>query len=407
MHPESTSEITNVYLFVSDALRYDYFDDIWTKSGETFRTVCASPLSCSAFASITTGLRPPEHGVWNFSDRIRTDRPVLHDLRDSVLNFRMVHAVADSLGGVDNLNSHEEFHSRLGSIDSPFLVFDRVLPTHAAYGYVKAPPPGTGIPDESDSFASTDEYWQRRAGDREAIRSDYESGVEIAQQLFEARMDVLEDRDLLDETLVVVTGDHGEVLGETGLYGHAPTLSPESVYVPTQFSDRGATARASELETEAGKRPLLSHLDYLPTFASLLDSELDPSGPGRDLTEPGVPSNRSLFTAKRNGPWKLFGLFDEHGGHAFSTMGPIDRLVFGLNLLVRTSAAPANRAEGIRAIRTAVSPDGTFGTPELDRAEARSICERVLAADGESLSTTLDPETREQLRALGYSEREL
>ena len=80
-------------------------------------------------------------------------------------------------------------------------------------------------------------------------------------------MDVLGDRGLAEETLVIYTSDHGELLGEYGFFGHTHLATPEIVYVPTTFCH-------PDLEPSA-EPSLLHHVDLLPTVASVLGDAVD------------------------------------------------------------------------------------------------------------------------------------
>jgi arylsulfatase A-like enzyme len=52
---------------------------------------------------------------------------------------------------------------------------------------------------------------------------------------------------VLDETLVIVTADHGENLGEGGLIGHALSLDERLINVPLVMAGPGAGARIGSL----------------------------------------------------------------------------------------------------------------------------------------------------------------
>jgi len=79
-------------------------------------------------------------------------------------------------------------------------------------------------------------------------------------------------------TLLVVTADHGEEQQEKGFYGHGKTLYNTVIHVPLLISwpERGLFA---------GKRPELnvSTMDILPTLASLLDLDHPEDLAGEDL----------------------------------------------------------------------------------------------------------------------------
>jgi hypothetical protein len=49
----------------------------------------------------------------------------------------------------------------------------------------------------------------------------------------------------------------------------------------------------------------------------------------------------------------------------------------------------------------------TFGSPRFNRETAAAFCEDVFSSTVESRSQTLDEDAKEQLRALGYTEKDI
>ncbi len=85
----------------------------------------------------------------------------------------------------------------------------------------------------------------------------------------------LEARGELDDTLVVVTSDHGEMLGDHGLWGKAGCF-PEAFHVPLVVRGPGVTTgRRVEAYTE--------HVDLLPTLVEALGGEVPLQADGRSL----------------------------------------------------------------------------------------------------------------------------
>ncbi|WP_114576540.1 sulfatase [Saliphagus sp. LR7] len=121
-------------------------------------------------------------------------------------------------------------------------------------------------------------------------------------------LDDLEERGLAEETLVVLTGDHGEALGDHGYTGHGRTLYDEELHVPLVFAHDSLPAGTVGRQART--------VDIVPTLLSL--SGLDPLGPaGRPLFADGAPlaEDRPLFAmayptfedrvALRTEGWKL------------------------------------------------------------------------------------------------------
>lgn len=92
----------------------------------------------------------------------------------------------------------------------------------------------------------------------------------------------LQERDLWDRTLVVITGDHGESLGERGLLGHRFTLADSLLRVPLILRCPRSVPQGFALEEFA------QTTDVLPTILELLDIEPEDDGAqGRVLLREG------------------------------------------------------------------------------------------------------------------------
>ncbi len=101
----------------------------------------------------------------------------------------------------------------------------------------------------------------------------------------------------LAETLIVVTGDHGEAFGQHGQFGHALGIYEENVHVPLYLINAGLFS--GETAVTVG-----GHVDIAPTILNVLD-----------INPPSSWQGSSLFASERNGrtyfysPWAdaLFG----------------------------------------------------------------------------------------------------
>jgi choline-sulfatase len=81
---------------------------------------------------------------------------------------------------------------------------------------------------------------------------------------------------IADDTIVIVTSDHGDMLGERGLW-YKMTFHERAVRVPLLFAGPGIKARRRVREAA-------SHLDLLPTLAALAGAQVDAAElDGRDL----------------------------------------------------------------------------------------------------------------------------
>jgi arylsulfatase A-like enzyme len=117
----------------------------------------------------------------------------------------------------------------------------------------------------------------------------------------------LRERGLADDTLVVVTGDHGEAFGDPhGQRGHAWSVFQEEVHVPFMIWNPRLFPGGGRAETIGG------HVDLNPTLADILDLPPDGEWQGHSLFDPAKPP-RAYFMAiaggdifgVREGDWKF------------------------------------------------------------------------------------------------------
>lgn len=117
-------------------------------------------------------------------------------------------------------------------------------------------------------------------GDPVAIRNGYDNGVLQADSLIREIFAQLEHKGILSEALVIITADHGEGLGEHGLFGHTNHVYPEFIRVPLLIYDRTLTDRP---DLEYG-----SLLDVAPTVLEILGLPVPETWQGRSLLQPSA-----------------------------------------------------------------------------------------------------------------------
>jgi arylsulfatase A-like enzyme len=112
--------------------------------------------------------------------------------------------------------------------------------------------------------------------------NDYDNAALQADEVLARILATLRERGYLDESVVVVTSDHGEALGERGKWGHGHDLYAVSIDVPLIIRDPtlGGTRRV----------PYAGHVDVAPTVAACLGLDPPASWEGRSLLD-GVPSD--------------------------------------------------------------------------------------------------------------------
>ena len=94
----------------------------------------------------------------------------------------------------------------------------------------------------------------------------------------------LQKRKLMDNTLIIITSDHGEEFGEHGLFDHGYSLYRPSVHVPLLISFPGHVPNDRRIQTPISLR------DLSATIVDLLGVERDSPFPGRS-TRPILAGN--------------------------------------------------------------------------------------------------------------------
>ncbi len=152
---------------------------------------------------------------------------------------------------------------------------------------------------------------QRSAEEEEQARRYYHAEVWDADRFLQRLLQVLERQDLLDETLVVVSSDHGERLFQHDTYGHRKGVWQELVHVPLLL-------RAPGLEPGRVARPV-ELVDLAPTIMRLLGLEgaIPEAWQGEDLLDQDA---QPLAVSERLGEvalaldGRLKGVRDAQGG---------------------------------------------------------------------------------------------
>ena len=111
---------------------------------------------------------------------------------------------------------------------------------------------------------------------QEALSQAYDGAVRRADAHLGLLLDGLAARGRLDDTLVVVLGDHGESLGDNGDLGHQGSMRPEVLHVPLVVHLPGG-ARAGV--TEAGPAAVVDlPLTLLQAVGATLPAQTDGQG---------------------------------------------------------------------------------------------------------------------------------
>lgn len=241
-------------------------------------------------------------------------------------------------------------------------------------------------------YSQTPEW---RHAEREWIRDAYDAEIAYTDSQLQRLWHALSEQGLLDHTVVVVTSDHGEALGEYGRLGHGGTLSEEVLRVPLVL--RAPDSRIAPGRVES----LVSTLDVMPTVLELLEIAPDELAlQGTSLVpiargEPAAGSNeRAVFSHGRNVDRELDARYSVRRGHwrlVVDHEADTVRLYDERSGTGETRNVAASHPKVVAELREAI---------ERQRRRDRVLARRL----GAGASTELSPELERELRALGYLE---
>lgn len=114
--------------------------------------------------------------------------------------------------------------------------------------------------------------------DRQTAINFYDNGVVQTDVLIHELLKTLERKGYLQDTVVAITADHGELLGEHGLFGHANSVHEEVLRIPFLLAAYGyAPARP------LGEYAFASQVDIAPTLLAEMNIPIPETWSGSAL----------------------------------------------------------------------------------------------------------------------------
>ncbi|HEY8518228.1 MAG TPA: sulfatase [Candidatus Binatia bacterium] len=291
--PRAADDTRNVVLISLDTLRADFVGaygqkrpttpnlDRLAEEGALFENVYTTyPSTTASHMTMLTGVHPSVHGVYAFGSLL----PSSYELLSTVLAARgyqtaavtedgMIHAFAGFVRGFRSYREYlvanmDEYGVAAEVIDSGiewlrrhkderFFLFLHTYQVHSPY----APPEGYDV-FEADGDGA-DELGGPFPPDIVRTRLAYAGDVlytdaQVARLL--AELDALGRR---DDTVVIVTADHGEALGENGLLGHNWFATEPVLRIPLLIRAPGRVPAGARVSS------LVSLVDLAPTVLDL------------------------------------------------------------------------------------------------------------------------------------------
>jgi arylsulfatase A-like enzyme len=318
---------TNVLVITIDTLRADHLGcygyakptsprlDAFAKQGVLFEKVlCQSPETLPSHASIFTGMHPRTHKAISHESRVSPDLVTLAEIlkdRSYTTGALISSHVLDAKYGLDQgFQTYQAIHYAFSERQrqemqaqeqdpttdealkwlrdkkkSRFFLWIHWFHPHRAYN----PPPRyakmfaghyTGPATDQNDFAM--KVWREKVDlppeDIAYMRGLYDGEVAFTDAQVGRVLDELARLDLLGNTLVVITSDHGEILYEHEYYfGHDIALYDECTMIPLVI---GIPAVQAAKQRVAG---LVQSIDIFPTILETLGIECPSNVEGKSL----------------------------------------------------------------------------------------------------------------------------
>ncbi|MFV1986320.1 MAG: sulfatase-like hydrolase/transferase [Gemmatimonadota bacterium] len=175
--------------------------------------------------------------------------------------------------------------------DRPFFLFVNYIDAHGPY----EPPYRFRFPSDKEAVSLYD-VWDETVSEEQLAGNAalYDGEIAYLDDELERLFDALEARGYGDNTLVVITSDHGEFHGEHGLMGHGDGLYEPSVRVPLLIFD--PMKRAGRVTVDAP----VSLRDVAATITDVAFGTPDPRLGGESLRR--LWSDREHDTGWGNSP---------------------------------------------------------------------------------------------------------
>ncbi len=236
--------------------------------------------------------------------------------------------------------------------------------------------------DPHDPYTPPEPYRSRH------LAAPYDGEIEFTDANVGAILDYLRRHRLYDQTVIAVVGDHGESLGEHGESKHGFFAYNATLHVPLIIRLPGGTQSGRVVETSA------STIDLFPTL--LQAAEIGGPGAGNvqgrgllsAMLGKAVPARNELY-AECYYPRLQFGWSE------------IRAIIAGRHKYVMVPRPELyDNGTDFKETRNLIGENSVLANQLRDGLKA--LIRRYTAAASLSGTATLDSETREKLRSLGY-----
>jgi len=398
-----------------------FLDRVLAREGTVFeRAVAAATSTPQSHMSMFTSVQPCRHGVITGMEKVRREFVTLAEVlradgyetaavtEDGWLGYH--HGFGHGFNfyaenkSADVMAPEGQFDVTLakakgwieGNADKRFFLFLHTFQVHEPYS----------PPEEYSAM------FRERAGNiisessprpvRDVVAYDQE--IRYTDDQLRAFFEFLGERRLLDDTIMIVTSDHGEEFFEHGLQGHGRNLYDEVTRVPLIFWGPRKIPQGERRTQTVG------HIDLMPTILALAGARPPPQVTGRNILDPRLSAGAAMAEPRFTEARATGAVAEEY--KRFTVLPPSFMVEQGKRKMIRYREPDGFRYEAYDLVHDPQEKQNRLPADApmfedmrrlLDDYEA--TCAEGLqgeSGDEPSRKVELDPEREEKLRALGY-----
>lgn len=187
--------------------------------------------------------------------------------------------------------------NQIKAAETPVFMFLNYMDAHDPY--LPPPPYDTKYPGKDENFHS--KLFHHMAEDimkgnrqitpqeREHLDSQYDGAIAYLDSQFGQLIAALKEYGLYDNTLIILTSDHGEVFGERGLFGHGISVYQDQVHVPLVI--KFPNQSHGKVNTN-----LVSSIDILPTVLEIAGIKASSQILGQSLNTENIQRSQPVVS---------------------------------------------------------------------------------------------------------------
>lgn len=430
---ESKNNFPNLVLITLDTVRADYLGcygysstvspniDSLAQTAVVFeRAYSTAPFTAPAHASILTSQHPSTHGIVFNGHRKpkrleRESRTIAKHLNEkgyATGAFVSTECLDKQYGfdqGFEVFKRIEITHSNdkggwgkmvsifakrwlLSNSQRPFFLWVHYFDPHLSYICPNNIYEELEIPRSVVLLSEVNKIQKRKKPPPQNIQEAYRAEVYEMDKYLGELLEALDNLNLRSSTVIAVVADHGEYLGDHGLYGHH-RLYEEVIRVPMIIA-------IPNMEKTIKRKDVVSTIDLAPTLLKLLRADLLESAQGRDLLEPSASEkNIPAFSEWRD--FRILNKRNKSRPHDFliSLQGQQYKLI--LSMVSKRGNEVFNLINDPREMKN-LAKDDTDLFKQLEQTISLHIANDLPSGLMDTEDVQISSESIEMLKSLGY-----